>query len=102
MNKIKLFKILYIINVVIIGCALLYPIVFKILPSTKTTGNDLVLQYYAVLVLLAFSFCITFLLINIWGFFIHKVKRLPYVITTFVLLIWIIWGIMRYSYGVMP
>jgi len=98
----KLFKSLYIINLIIILIALLYPLGVKLLVYPKTTFSVLLLQYYGVVILLSLSFCITFLLINIWGFIIHKTNRLPYVITTTVLLIWIIWGIIRYNYGIVP
>ena len=95
-----IFKIVYIINLIIIIGALLYPIGMKLL--LKTSLEELSLSYTFVILLLGVSFCISFLLINIWGIILNKSNRLYYIIAAVVLLIWVIWSILQFSYGVMP
>jgi hypothetical protein len=99
--SIKTFRILYFINLIIIILFLLFPIIENVFMFKKIMFRDIGLPLYGILLILSLSFCITFLLLNIWGIIINR-RKVIYGIIIFILLIWIIWGIIHYFKGVFP
>lgn len=97
----KLFKILYILNLLIIILILLFPIIENIFTYKKITTKDIGLPLLGSILILSVSFCVTFLLLNIWGIKVKKNKPM-FGIIILILLVWIIWGGYYLIKGVFP
>lgn len=93
----KIFRILYTINVVIIVLILLSPIVKLI--TDHSSVAVLSIGYYAVLLLLSVTFCVSFLGLNIYGALKYKMKRARYYTISIFISIWILWGIYQIVNG---
>jgi hypothetical protein len=98
MNK-KIFKILYIINSLLIVIPLLIPLFIKLFNSSY---NDTSLLYYAIFTLLGVSFCISFFGINIWALLLYKKQWYIYSIVIIIMAVWITLGVNKYSANVFP
>jgi len=98
----KIFKVCYFINLIIIAGILIYPLISMIISNEKDSFELFILQIYAFAILLAFTFCITFLGLNIWGVFINYKYRIIHILVIVIMLIWILWGIYQYHHGVLP
>lgn len=86
----KIFRQVYLINLIIIIIGILTPIV-KFL-FDRSYLDKIIIGYYAVFTLLSITFCLTFLVMNLYGLLKDKQHRRRYLITTILLFIWIIWG----------
>jgi hypothetical protein len=92
------FKILYVVNLTIIILALVTPII----EATTTTGEyNWQMKYYAVVVLLSITFCISFLGLNVYGFVRHGQYRIKYLWTTILISAWVLFGVYQLGYGYM-
>lgn len=91
------FSILYFGNLTIIIIALLAPVTNLLIhPSVSRV---LTMQYYAVLIVLSVTFCISFLCLNIYGALKQQSQRSKYIAVIILLSLWIIWGAYQIIYG---
>jgi hypothetical protein len=93
----KTFRILYIVNLLIIVGGLLTPI-FKMLTDVSS-AHELLLGYYAVVTVLSVTFCISFFGLNLYGALKYRLHRTRYYIIAIFLCVWIIWGACQIAYG---
>ncbi len=91
----KTFRVLYFFNVAIIIIALLSPIAELLFFSSSA---DLSLQYFAVLILLSITFCVTFFILNTYGALKYPLYRTRFLIIALLLCAWIILGIYQILY----
>lgn len=87
----KVFKGLYIANIIIIVVILLIPTVI---------GPSPILVFNTLAIFASISFGTTFLIINIWGIIKFIEKRTYFLVVSFLLLAWITWEIIVISNGV--
>ena len=97
----KIFKILYFLNLLIIVFGLLFPLVENVFLLKEITFKDTGLSLYGVLIILSISFCLSFLILNIWGVMLRK-NKLVYGVVTAILIIWIVWGLNQWHKDVFP
>jgi len=93
----KAFNILYYTNAFIIVLALISPIINLLVD--KGYSERIILGYYAVLILLAVTFCISFFVLNFYGALKYKRNRMRYIVVLSFIFLWIIWGSYQIIYG---
>ena len=91
----KVFKILYITNLLIIILSLLSPILEW---NTKADTN-LELSYFATFIVLSITLCISFIGLNLYGLFKYKIHRKKFLIVTILMGIWIAVGVYQLVYS---
>jgi len=91
----RIFKILYFTNLTIIILSLLSPVVNW---ATKTGEYNWSLAYYSILILGSFTFCVSFIFLNIYGMIKYKVHRLRFLLISIIIGLWIVAGIYQFIY----
>lgn len=90
----KMFKPIYIINVVCIAIGLIIPFFSSIF---LYEGKHFFTIFYYVFLLLGASFCALFLILNISGFFMHKNKI--FIGISIPLALWVFYSVIKWVSG---
>jgi hypothetical protein len=93
-------KILYFANLAIILLGLVSPVIELIVRGRPP--ESLLMSYYAVLIALSMTFCVTFLALNVYAVLKYKTRKARYYAISATMLIWIFCGVYQFAYGYTP
>ena len=99
----KTFKIIYFSNLLIILIGIASPIIDWLV---KEGPHNFELQYYSVLIILAFTFSLTFLIVNIYGTIKYVKYRKHFLIVSIIMFVWSFGGVYQavylYTHNISP